>query len=212
MVMEPQASLQIAQMPTDGKLMKKFIIGVLCLGLLLTAFHFAGKSAAQTSASSESLIARMWLNAAALGLIPGTDIIHKFGERTVSTTPEPVTLSGFYRTPTAATALEFVSDSAADDAVGLGAQEITIQGLDSTWMEVTQTLETDGTTPVALSMAPGVPFFASIWAVMITRFPFLFPFRATTLYPTPGILTDCEWRMATFSRNGSNFSPSSSVI
>ena len=80
-----------------------------------------------------------------------TAIVHKFGEASVGTTLTPVTESGFYRTPTTATALEFVSDSANDAAAGSGAQEITLIGLDANWEEVTQTLTTNGTTAVALS-------------------------------------------------------------
>ena len=84
------------------------------------------------------------------GDVPGHSIVHKFGESTVGTTLQPVTESGFYRTPTVATALEFVSDDVNDTAAGSGAREITVIGLNSSWVEVTQTFATNGTTPVAL--------------------------------------------------------------
>lgn len=94
---------------------------------------------------------REWYLDVVAGKVPGHRIIKKFGTSAVTTTLAPVTFSGFYRTPTAATALEFVSSSTDDDVGGIGAQEVTIIGLDSTWHEVTQTLATDGTTPVPLS-------------------------------------------------------------
>jgi hypothetical protein len=84
------------------------------------------------------------------GNIAGHSMIHKFGAALLTTTLAPITNSGFYRVPTTATALEFVSDSTDDDIVGTGAQKITITGLDSNWEEVSQTIETDGTTPVAI--------------------------------------------------------------
>jgi hypothetical protein len=86
----------------------------------------------------------------AQGKITGYSLVHKFGAALLTTSIAPITNSGFYRVPTTATALEFVSDSTDDDAAGTGAQEITIQGLNSDWEEVTQTIETDGTTPVAI--------------------------------------------------------------
>ncbi|WP_373031675.1 hypothetical protein, partial [Sulfurovum sp.] len=61
-----------------------------------------------------------------------------------------IATGGVYKTPIAATALEFVSSSANDSSAGTGAQEITIIGLNSSWVEVTQTIETNGTTAVAL--------------------------------------------------------------
>lgn len=82
----------------------------------------------------------------------GWSVIHKFGRYdSVPTTFTPISGSGFYRVPTSATALEFVSASANDSSAGSGAQEITVIGLDANWDEVTQTLETNGTTPVALT-------------------------------------------------------------
>lgn len=86
----------------------------------------------------------------AKGNVPKHSLVHKFGAGTVTTTLRPVTLSGFYRTPTTATALEFVSDNANDTSAGTGAREVTIVGLDSSWNEVSQTVTTNGTTAVAL--------------------------------------------------------------
>lgn len=86
----------------------------------------------------------------ARGLVPGHSIVHKFGSRLLTTTPSVVAYTGAYQTPTAATALEFVSDDVNDTSTGSGAREITVTGLDSNWEEVTQTVTTNGTTAVAL--------------------------------------------------------------
>jgi hypothetical protein len=84
--------------------------------------------------------------------IPGHSIVQKFGSnRAVTQTLAVISDSGVYMTPTTAQALEFVSDDAADTAAGVGAREITIEGLDSNWEPVIQTLATNGTTPVALT-------------------------------------------------------------
>jgi hypothetical protein len=87
----------------------------------------------------------------AQGKITGYSLVHKFGAALLTTSIAPITNSGFYRVPTTATVLEFVSGSANDTAAGSGAQEITIIGTNNTWDEVSQTIETDGTTAVALT-------------------------------------------------------------
>lgn len=84
------------------------------------------------------------------GQVPGHSLVKKFGSGSVGTSVVPITQTQDYQTPTTAQALEFVSNNANDTAAGSGAQEITIQGLDSNWEQVTQTLETNGTTAVAL--------------------------------------------------------------
>ena len=87
----------------------------------------------------------------AKGNVPKHSLVHKFGAHTLTTTLEPICFSGFYRTPTTATALEFVSSSTNDTSAGTGAREVTVIGLDSSWNEVSQTVTTNGTTAVALS-------------------------------------------------------------
>lgn len=85
------------------------------------------------------------------GLETGYSVVHKFGEGNVSTTYVPVTTSLVYQTPTTLTSLEFVSSSVDDDSAGTGAREVTVVGIGTGWTEVTQTVVTDGTTPVALA-------------------------------------------------------------
>lgn len=88
----------------------------------------------------------------ALGNIEGASIIQKFGASELDTTIHPVTQSQIYMTPTTAINLEFVSDNINDNYNGAGAREITIIGLNSSWHEVEQTIMTNGTTPVQLSI------------------------------------------------------------
>ena len=87
----------------------------------------------------------------ARGLIPGHRVLHKFGHGSVGTTPAPVTSSGFWRTPTVAAALEFISDNINDTAGGSGATKIVIQGINEDWNETSEEIETDGTTAVQLT-------------------------------------------------------------
>lgn len=79
-------------------------------------------------------------------------IVEKFGAVSgVGTTLTPICSSGFYRTPTAATALEIVSASANDTAAGTGARSVFIQGLQA-WDDPILTeveIATNGTTAVA---------------------------------------------------------------
>jgi len=98
-----------------------------------------------------SIDMKPWYLQVAEGLVPGYSLVHKFGAGTLTTTMAPITVSGIYSTPTTAQALEFVSADANDTAAGTGAQQITIEGLNSSWNRISQTLETNGTTAVALT-------------------------------------------------------------
>lgn len=86
----------------------------------------------------------------AKGRVPGHSLVHKFGAGLLNTNLEPVTYDKTYPTPTAAVSLEFVSDNAADNSAGIGAREITVEGLDSNWDEVIQTKATNGLGVVTL--------------------------------------------------------------
>ena len=86
------------------------------------------------------------------GNITGYSLIHKFGaSASIGTTLLPVALANTYQTPTTATSLEFVSNSANDTASGTGARQITVIGIGADWTEVSQTVTTNGTTAVALA-------------------------------------------------------------
>jgi hypothetical protein len=91
-----------------------------------------------------------FLDQVALGNIDGATLVNKFGAGNLTTTLLPIDQDNTYPTPTTATALEFVSSSTDDDVAGTGAQKIIIQGLDANWDEVTQEIDTNGTTPVAI--------------------------------------------------------------
>lgn len=89
-----------------------------------------------------------------LGNVPNFSIIHKFGRNAnVASTFEPITQSGFYRTPTSNTALEILSASADDNATGIGARTIYYEGLKEVAGELVITSNTvtmNGLTPVTL--------------------------------------------------------------
>jgi hypothetical protein len=83
---------------------------------------------------------------------PGITIVHKFGKNSaVGTSYTPLTISGFYRTPTALTSLEIVSSSANDTSAGTGARTVYIQGIGTGWAEVSETVTMNGTTAVDLA-------------------------------------------------------------
>ena len=90
----------------------------------------------------------------AKGEVPNHNVIKKFGRNTaVSSTFVPISLSGFYRTPTSNTALEVVSTDADDNASGAGARTIYYEGLQvqsGSLVVVSDVVELDGLTPVAL--------------------------------------------------------------
>lgn len=86
------------------------------------------------------------------GLIAGHKVVHKFGaSESIGTSYAPFCIGNVYQMPTSATALEAVSAEADDTAAGTGAQQLSIMGLDANWAEVTQTVEMNGLTPVALT-------------------------------------------------------------
>lgn len=91
-----------------------------------------------------------WLNIAR-GLDSEYTETHKFGtNEAVPTTFVPIARGGVYQTPVAAAALELVSSSANDTSAGTGARTVTVVGLNSSWVEVSQDVTMNGTTAVAL--------------------------------------------------------------
>ncbi len=129
------------------KLLLLFIVSVIfVVGSLNVAHAF---TSGPLWLGTKSLPAKFLIEVAK-GHVPGHSIVHKFGKATVGTTLVPITNSLEYRTPTTATALEFVSNDVNDTAAGSGAREITIQGLDTNWQIVTQVIATNGTTAVAI--------------------------------------------------------------
>lgn len=93
-----------------------------------------------------------FLNEIALGNIDGAYVVHKFGASdSVGTTIAPVSIGGFYRTPTTATTLEVLSDNANDNSGGTGARVVRIFGLNASGHEIYEDVNLSGVTPVALS-------------------------------------------------------------
>ena len=89
----------------------------------------------------------------ALGLVPGFATFRKFGMNdAVTSGTEEVWSPGAVRVlPTSAGALSVVSSSTADDsaAVGTGAWTIRVEGLDSNYEEIAETIILDGQVAVA---------------------------------------------------------------
>ena len=80
------------------------------------------------------------------GHVPGHRLVHKFGHNGAVTTLTPVCDGGVYQTPTAAVTIAAISDDVDDTAAGAGAQQLTIEYLDSDFVEQIGTLEMNGTT------------------------------------------------------------------
>lgn len=91
-----------------------------------------------------------WLNITQ-GLISKYDEIHKFGtNEAVGTTFVPIARSGVYQTPTTAQVLELVSTDVNDTVAGTGARTVTVEGLNSSFVAISQTINMNGTTAVAV--------------------------------------------------------------
>ena len=80
------------------------------------------------------------------GHIAGHRMVHKFGHNNAVTDLAPVCDGGAYQTPTAAVTIAAISDDVDDTAAGAGAQQITIEYLDSDFVMQIGTLEMNGTT------------------------------------------------------------------
>ena len=100
--------------------------------------------------NTNPVITEDFLYQIAQGKVEGASIIYKFGAGEVDTSIHPITQSEIYMTPTTAQSLEFVSSSILDTYLSTGARQITIIGLNSSWDEVTQVINTSGTTPVQI--------------------------------------------------------------
>ncbi len=126
-----------------------------------------------------------FLRAVKMGNVAGHRLIHKFGKNdAVQQTPVPIAIGGVYRTPMANADLELVSDDAADTAAGLGAQEITVQGLvltDGKFVSQEEVVETNGTTAVAFTKQ-----FIRVFRAWISRSG---TYATMTTVSSPGTIT-----------------------
>ena len=96
---------------------------------------------------NENIIDREFYLEAAKGNIPEHSIVHKFGKNSsVGTNFVAITNGGIYNTPqvSGATTLRIKAGNANDTALGSGAREITIIGIDETGAEQTEILATAG--------------------------------------------------------------------
>jgi len=89
---------------------------------------------------------------ASAGLIKGIDVLFKFGLNSnidTGTTPQDIiSLGGSKLFPISASTISLVSDSAQDSPSGTGLREILVNGLDSNFALISETIETDGLAPV----------------------------------------------------------------
>jgi len=91
------------------------------------------------------------------GLVPGYSVVHKFGRN--DAVPNGswafVNLLGFTSWPlSAATTVRIkAGGNAADTAAGAGAREVTVQGIDSTLAEVSETIATAGASASSVTTA-----------------------------------------------------------
>ena len=89
--------------------------------------------------------------AVAKGDFTGYTKVSKFGRNPSVKSADYETIwdgSNFYPWPTAAETLSVVSDDANDTSAGTGARTVEIEGLDSSWDVLTETVTMNGTTPV----------------------------------------------------------------
>ncbi len=89
----------------------------------------------------------------AKGNVPGASAVHKFGHNaSIGTTLTVVASAAVYPMPTTLTTLEmFSSDNTNDVAGGSGARTVTVFGLSTDWLEVSEVVVLNGTTAVTLA-------------------------------------------------------------
>jgi hypothetical protein len=89
----------------------------------------------------------------AKGNVEGHTHINKFGHNSTATAGDDIWGGdGTYQYfPTAAVAVDIVSDSTDDDSGGIGAIQVTVLGLDTNWDEQTETVTLNGTGVVQLN-------------------------------------------------------------
>jgi len=86
------------------------------------------------------------------GNISGVYSGHKFGANlSVGTSYVPIAHGGVYQTPKAITSLEILSSDVNDNSSGLGARSVRVIGLSTNYKELSEDVEMNGTTAVALT-------------------------------------------------------------
>lgn len=92
--------------------------------------------------------------AVGLNLVPGVRRVTALGNNPdidQGTLPEDIwSFGGPYNWLTTSSSLEVVSSSTSDTSAGVGARTMLLQGLDANYLEVSQTITLNGTTPVAI--------------------------------------------------------------
>jgi hypothetical protein len=118
------------------------------------SFEVAGQSSKNVNGKTW-IASQDYLDLIAANKVPGHFSVHKFGYNSaVGTTEEVIWTDGNgYSYLSAAEVLKVSSDDANDDGdpAGTGARTVTIEGLDSSWIEQSETITLNGTTAVATS-------------------------------------------------------------
>ena len=122
------------------------VILIVSIGFV-SSFNFAGEPVSIVGVPNSNFMLEV-----SKGNVPGHTAINKFGQNPTADTGDDIWggdgTYDFY--PSTAQSMEILSTSASDDVGGTGAIQVLVQGLDSNWEEVTETVTLDGTTPVAL--------------------------------------------------------------
>ena len=98
----------------------------------------------------------------AAGLLYKQDVVHKFGfNDAVGTSFVPVAYGGVYQTPqvAGATAVRIKAGNAADTALGAGAREVTVQGLDQTGALAEEAIATAGASASSVTTTTFIRIF-----------------------------------------------------
>lgn len=104
-----------------------------------------------TNIDTSAIGSASFLDKVALGLVPGWEIISKFGAiHGLTGPPQPINVDGIYQTPISAEELEVVSTSDQDKDGGTGAYSVQVKGLDENWNKKEQVFLLNGLTPVPI--------------------------------------------------------------
>ncbi len=142
--------------------MRDRLPAILCVLLVCTVSTFAmagsgGVFAGVLQALGEHTGNSDYHTQVARSLVPGQKGVLQFGRNgdiDMGSTPEDVWEgSGIYVPPTVAMIHSMVSTSTDDAAAGTGARTVRIEGLDTSFLEITEDLTLNGTTAVSTTLA-----------------------------------------------------------
>ena len=112
---------------------------------------FENPNPVEIVADAQGLLTQEYLLEVAMGNVIGKSLVNKFGSaQSISTSLTVVATAKTYQTPTALTSLELVStDNTNDIPTGSGARSVQIFGIGTGYVEVSEVVQLNVTTPVA---------------------------------------------------------------